>query len=113
MSRHSGIRKRPLRVLMTADTIGGVWTFAMELCEGLASRGVEVMLATLGRAPSSDQLLEAGRIPGLHLRLSDFKLEWMQDPWSDVEASGEWLLRLESEFKPDVVHLNSFGHGGL
>ncbi|MBV9396374.1 MAG: glycosyltransferase family 4 protein [Bryobacterales bacterium] len=113
MARHSRNHKRPLKVLMTADTIGGVWTFAMELCEGLTSRGIEIMLATLGRAPSAEQLLEAGRIPRLHLRLSDFRLEWMNDPWSDVEASGEWLLRLESEFRPDVVHLNSFGHGGL
>jgi glycosyltransferase involved in cell wall biosynthesis len=37
----------------------------------------------------------------------------MEDPWSDIEASGKWLLDLEREYTPDVVHLNSFGHGSL
>ena len=30
----------PRRVLMTADTVGGVWTYAIELARGLAERGV-------------------------------------------------------------------------
>jgi glycosyltransferase involved in cell wall biosynthesis len=37
----------------------------------------------------------------------------MDDPWRDVEESGRWLLELEKEYAPDVVHLNSFGHGAL
>ena len=38
----------PRKVLMTADTVGGVWTYAVELARGLADRGVEVALATMG-----------------------------------------------------------------
>jgi glycosyltransferase involved in cell wall biosynthesis len=37
----------------------------------------------------------------------------MQDPWDDIEYSGEYLLRLEKEIHPDVVHLNSFSYGSL
>jgi glycosyltransferase involved in cell wall biosynthesis len=37
----------------------------------------------------------------------------MEDPWADVEASGKWLLDLERDYAPEVVHLNSFGHGAL
>jgi glycogen(starch) synthase len=37
----------------------------------------------------------------------------MDDPWSDVEESGRWLLALESEHAPDIIHLNSYGHGAL
>ncbi|HYO60185.1 MAG TPA: glycosyltransferase family 1 protein, partial [Archangium sp.] len=37
---------------MTADTVGGVWTYALELCRALAGDGVQVELATLG-APLS------------------------------------------------------------
>jgi glycosyltransferase involved in cell wall biosynthesis len=44
---------------------------------------------------------------------SDYKLEWMADPWNDVKQAGEWLLDLEATFSPDVVHLNAYAHGSL
>src|SRR5215217_1986500 len=37
---------QPRRVLMTADAVGGVWTYALELCQELESRHIAVMLAT-------------------------------------------------------------------
>jgi glycogen(starch) synthase len=95
-------------VLMTADTVGGVWTFALELAEALAGRGDRVVLAALGGAPR-----QRADIPGVEVLPSEFKLEWMEEPWEDVERSGQWLLGLEEEYAPDVVHLNSFGHGAL
>jgi glycogen synthase len=105
--------KKLRRVLMTGDTVGGVWTFTLELAEALGARNVEVVLAALGGRPSREQMAEAARIPNLCLLTSDFKLEWMDDPWRDVEESGQWLLALEREYGPDIVHLNSFGHGAL
>jgi glycogen(starch) synthase len=101
------------RILMTGDTVGGVWTYTMELAEALGAHGVEVVLAALGGPPTIDQRLEACRIPNLNLLASDFKLEWMDDPWRDVAESGHWLLDLEEQYAPDVVHLNSYGHGSL
>ena len=44
--------RRLRRILMTADTIGGVWSYALELAQGLVRHGVEVALATMGRVPS-------------------------------------------------------------
>lgn len=104
---------RVSRVLMTADTVGGVWTFSLELASALADHDVEVILAALGGFPSAEQRSAASRVPRLQLVPSDFKLEWMDDPWNDVESSGSWLLSLERQFQPDVVHLNSYGHGTL
>lgn len=101
------------RVLMTGDTVGGVWTFTMELAEALGESQVEVVLATLGGNPSQAQRLEASRIGNLKLRPSEWKLEWMDEPWEDVEESGRWLLDLEKEYQPDLVHLNSLAHGAL
>jgi len=101
------------RVLMTGDTVGGVWTFTIELARGLAAQGIETLLATFGGHPSRAQMREAAAIPSLGLLGSTYKLEWMANPWKDVEESGHWLLELEKEFSPDVIHLNSFGHGGL
>ena len=101
------------RVLMTTDTVGGVWSFTLDLAQALGAHGVEVIATALGGPPSPEQRAEADRIPNLHLLASDFKLEWMEDPWRDVEDSGRWLLELEKQNAPDVVHLNSFGHGAL
>ncbi len=103
----------PRRILMTADTIGGVWTYATELAENFADFGIEVVLATMGRAVSADQRKQLGRLGNVELCESEFRLEWMENPWRDVEAAGKWLLGIEENFKPDLVHLNSFGQGAL
>ncbi|HZQ45663.1 MAG TPA: glycosyltransferase family 4 protein [Verrucomicrobiae bacterium] len=103
----------PKRILMTADTIGGVWTYALELARALASHGVEVVMATMGARLNSGQASEASSIPNLEIFESDYKLEWMSNPWRDVSLAGDWLLGLESRFKPDVIHLNGYAHGAL
>jgi glycogen synthase len=98
---------------MTADTIGGVWTYALELTRALAPHGVEVRLATMGAPLSAAQRKEVRDVANLSVSESNFKLEWMEDPWRDVRLSGEWLLRLAEQFKPDVAHLNGYAHGAL
>ncbi|SNB47494.1 glycosyltransferase family 4 protein [Geobacter sp. DSM 9736] len=103
----------PRRVLMTADTVGGVWTYALEVAQGLARYGIEVLLATMGGAPNSEQRREARRVRNLVLHDSAHRLEWMDDPWEDIERAGEWLLSLEDTFSPDVVHLNGYVHAAL
>jgi glycogen(starch) synthase len=97
---------------MTGDTVGGVWTFTLELARALGAHGVEVVLATMGGPPSVAQLAEADAIANLRLLARDWKLEWMSNPWPDVEAAAGWLGELEARLAPDVVHLNSYG-GGL
>ncbi|HEX4448454.1 MAG TPA: glycosyltransferase family 4 protein, partial [Polyangiaceae bacterium] len=103
----------PARVLMTADAVGGVWTYAITLARALAALHVRVDLATMGPRPSSAQRAEAQEVPGLSLHESDFALEWMDDPWQDVDHAGRWLLRLERDVGPDLVHLNGYAHGTL
>src|SRR5437764_12452438 len=85
------------RVLMTADVVGGVWTYAIELAGALAEHhGLATTIATMGPRPSRDHLAYARRIPGLEIESADFRLEWMESPWADVDAAGEWLLDLEA-----------------
>jgi glycosyltransferase involved in cell wall biosynthesis len=101
------------RILMTADTVGGVWTYALELAAGLGQHGVEVAIATMG-APLTPQQREAsGQIPNLEVFESCFKLEWMEDAWEDVAKAGEWLLQLEGRLQPDIIHLNGYVHAAL
>jgi glycogen(starch) synthase len=101
------------RVLMTADTVGGVWQYALELSRALIARGDEVVLATFGGMPSAAQHREAAAIPGLTLLPSDLKLAWMCAPWDDLARGAEWLATLSDQVRPDVVHLNDFSHGDL
>jgi glycogen synthase len=102
-----------MRVLMTADTVGGVWSYALELAQVFGRLGIEVELATMGALPSPGQLRQVEGIPTLTLHVSRFALEWMEDPWDDVAAAGEWLLELERRLGPDVVQINGYAHGAL
>jgi hypothetical protein len=103
----------PRRVLMTADAVGGVWTYVLELARALGKHGIEVALATMGPEPSPAQREEAAAVPNVELYESNFKLEWMQHAKGDIRAAGEWLLRLEKRLRPDLVHLNGYAHGPL
>ena len=105
------MNKSVRRVLMTGDAIGGVWTFNLELARALGDHGIEVVLASMGGCPSGSQRADAARISNLRLYHSEFKLEWMCDPWRDVEVATDWLLAMEARFAPDVIHLNSYGPG--
>ena len=102
-----------MRILMTADAVGGVWTYCLELARALAPKGVTVALATMGPLPRDEQRAEATAVPGLELHESDFKLEWQDEPWEDVRRAGDWLLELERRLTPAVVHLNGYAHGAL
>lgn len=104
---------RPLHVLMTTDTVGGVWTYALDLARGLAQYNVRVTLAALGSPPSESQRRDAGMIAGLSLTGCEGKLEWMPDPWADVDRQGRCLLQLEADLRPDIVHLNGYAHANL
>ncbi len=103
----------PNTVLMTADTLGGVWTYALELAKALQKHDIQVHLATMGKKLSSDQQRAADQVPNLVIHESLFSLEWMENPWQQVDAAGEWLLKLECEVNPDLIHLNGYAHGNL
>ena len=50
-------------VLMTADAVGGVWTYAMELCAALGGRGVRVALVVMGPPVKPDPLPTLVTVP--------------------------------------------------
>ncbi|MGE0870183.1 MAG: glycosyltransferase family 4 protein [Kofleriaceae bacterium] len=102
-----------LRVLMTADTIGGVWTYACELARALGPLGVDVTLATMGAPPNPAQAATVAAIRNVELVASTFALEWMPDPWHDVDAAGDWLLEVAHRVHPDIVHVNGYAHAAL
>jgi glycosyltransferase involved in cell wall biosynthesis len=93
---------------MTADAVGGVFTYALELAEGLAELGIETALVLTGPPPDDEQRarLAATRLAAVEERR--FALEWMDDPWDDVARTGAWLRELVARYRPEVVHLNCY-----
>ena len=107
-----------MRVLLTTDTIGGVWTFTQELCTGLLEQGHTVALFSLGRMPSEAQLawvleLEQQHGSGFRYEASEAPLEWMNDNVSAYEAAEDQLLRLIEDFRAEVLHASQFCFGAL
>lgn len=102
-----------MRILITTDAVGGVWTYALDLARGLAARGIDSALAVLGPSPSDAQRAQVCGLDGLQLYEHCGKLEWMPEPWADVDASGAWLRAVVQQYRPDVVHLNGYAHGAI
>jgi glycogen(starch) synthase len=102
-----------MRIFMSADTVGGVWSYALELARGLSARGDRVVIAAMGGKLDAAQRRAADEVPGLVVHDSDLRLEWMDNPWADLERAGDWLLELADQARPDIVHLNHYAHGHL
>jgi glycosyltransferase involved in cell wall biosynthesis len=107
-----------MRILLTTDTIGGVWTFTKELTDGLLSFGHEVALVSLGRLPSPSQQAwsDAARKEygsGFRYDTLETPLEWMETNEDSYMGAEPALLQIAREWKPEVVHVNQFCLGAL
>lgn len=101
-----------MHVLMTADTVGGVWTYTRELAGGLLNRGHRVTLVSFGRLPSPAQISWMQ-----HSRLTyypkAFPLEWMENVQPAIVDSARYLQGIIQEVKPDLLHFSQFCYGAL
>ena len=93
-----------LRLLITADAVGGVWQYATELARALIPLGVEPLLAILGPSPSPEQLRAAA---GLRLIDTGLPLDWLARNEREIEVAGRAIARLAAEEQVDIVQLNS------
>jgi glycogen(starch) synthase len=100
-----------MHVLITADTVGGVWTYTQELVSGLVRRDVRVTLVSFGRMPRPEQTEWLTGLPNLDYRPTPYQLEWMRDPQRDIESSCEFLEAVIREVRPDLLHLNQYCYG--
>jgi glycosyltransferase involved in cell wall biosynthesis len=95
-----------LKILMTTDTVGGVWTYSSALASALAASGAEVHLVTMGPRARADQCAMLG--DRVRLIETGLALEWQDPEGLDRPVAERILTRLEEEIEPDVIHLNSF-----
>jgi glycogen synthase len=102
---------RLVTVLMTADTVGGVWSYAAGLCRSLPE--MRFVLATMGPRPRQAQRDEIQRLGNVTLVESDYSLEWMVDGGRDFADSCAWLVDIVKNHRADVVHVNGYAHARL
>jgi glycosyltransferase involved in cell wall biosynthesis len=102
-----------MHVLVTADTVGGVWTYTRELVSGLAKRGIRVTLVSFGGIPSRLQTAWLETLPDVTYFPTGFRLEWMQDAASDLSDSTEYLRGIIRECNPDLLHLSQYCYGSM
>lgn len=107
-----------MRILITTDTIGGVWTYAQELSRGLLQEGCSVALVSLGRIPNSAQLdwvCDQVSRWGSRFRFAacDAPLEWMQENCRAMSEAEPLLLRIARDFRADMVVSSQFCFGAL
>ena len=107
-----------MRILMTTDTVGGVWTFTQELASGLLEQGCAIALFSVGRVPSSEQqawssAMKVGWGRRFCYRSVETPLEWMQDNEHAFVEAAPLLRSLAEEFLPDILHSSQFCFGAL
>jgi glycosyltransferase involved in cell wall biosynthesis len=102
-----------MHVLVTTDTISGVWSYTRELVSGLVSRGLRVTLVSFGEVPLPEQASWMDSLHGLDYRPTGFRLEWMHEGEQDYAESAAYLTSIIEEIQPDVLHLNQFCYGDL
>lgn len=102
-----------MKILMTAGTGGGVWTYAIQLADELSRHGVQIVLAVMGESLRQQQRKEAHAIAGLQLIESNCQPEYLDECSEDAKEAGEWLAYLEGLNQPDLVHLNHLVHSPI
>jgi glycosyltransferase involved in cell wall biosynthesis len=97
-----------IRLMMTADAVGGVWTYAATLARSLALSGFEILLVTLGPRPTVAQKAMLRGIQRVLLVETGLQLEWQDSAGADLCHAEVVLGGIADSFRPDLVHLNSF-----
>ena len=107
-----------MRVLVTTDTIGGVWSYTQEMVWGLLQQGCAVALVSFGRLPSpaqqswSDEL--AARFEGAFtFEASDAPLEWMEENSSAFYDGARVLERVSDAFRPELLLSSQYCFGAM
>ncbi len=106
-----------MRLLLTTDSVGGVWTFTRELSEGLLRSGCDIALASVGPSPSHSQNAWVTRMQsawGKRFQFSrvDAPLEWMQDNELAFDAAPA-LQAIAGCFEADLIHSGQYFAGAL
>ena len=95
------------RIMLTADAVGGVWRYSLDLARGMAGAGIEPVLVLLGPAPSSAQAAEARALDGVQVIPTGLPLDWTAENPDELRSVGATLAGLAARLRVDGVHLHT------
>ncbi len=95
------------RVLMSADAVGGVWPYSLDLAAGLVRRGLPVTVAILGPSPSDARITAAEAATGARIVATAQPLDWIAATPEAVLDAAQALADLARAIGADLVHLHS------
>lgn len=99
------------RVLITTDTVGGVWQYTVDLVPLLRARGMDLRVVTLGPRPSQTRRAELGT--DALLIETDLPLDWTAESQASLRAASEELAAIAYRERVDLVHLHAPAFAGV
>ncbi len=93
----------PGPVLLTTDTVGGVWRYTADLVAGLSRRGIRAIVATLGPPPDAAQRAELRDVP---LVVTDWPLDWMAGGPAPLAEAARGIANLADQHRAALLHLH-------
>jgi glycogen synthase len=107
-----------MRILMTTDTLGGVWAYTKELAAELLARRCAVALVSLGRSASDEQLDWAASLTlrfgeAFFFMATDTPLEWMEGNDRALIDAERLLLTVARDFGADLLLSSQYCFGAL
>ncbi|MFC7396145.1 glycosyltransferase family 4 protein [Chelatococcus sp. GCM10030263] len=97
----------PLKLLMTADAVGGVFQYALDLASGLHAHGITTTLAVMGPAMQPAQAVAALEVPGLTILDTRLPLDWLAEDAHSVGEAAHALARIARQRGADLVQVNT------
>jgi glycosyltransferase involved in cell wall biosynthesis len=93
--------------MVTTDTVGGVWRYAIELAAGLAHLGGEVTLVAMGPSASPAQRAEAQAVPSLTFIDTGLPLDWTADNEDALDGAVARLREIAGGAGVRSAHLHA------
>lgn len=101
------MRTAPRRLLLTTDTVGGVWQYSLELARALVPHGYDITLALTGPVPSATQRAMAQAVTGVTLVDTGTELDWLAPDAAAIAAAGRQVARIADNMRADLIQLNA------
>lgn len=90
-------------VLLTTDTVGGVWRYTVDLAAGFSRRGIRAIVATLGPPPDAAQRAE---LRDVHLVVTDLPLDWTARGPEHLAEAACGVATLADAHHVSLLHLH-------
>jgi glycosyltransferase involved in cell wall biosynthesis len=103
----AGVTGGVARVFMTADAVGGVWSYAVDLARGFSAREIETTIAVVGPSASGEKRRQLAAIPGVEMVDTGLPLDWTAGSRAELVEGNAALADLVERLRPDIVHLNA------